>query len=261
MGMSPKLWAYSTEHSRTWASEKPKLVYSPERHEAFELQAFRKSMRHGKRGRYGAHRDFPIEQFMANNIGNDYDTVFSELLTHIPKRLRYCSQIDEKWTLPKTYHPEGDKKHFFGGNRYGGMEFYVDLETKILHCVELGDFYKPFEKEVFTLKRRGKTFIFQQLTSSDAFRDEGKTLNHCVASFRKKCRRLQDETSIWSFGIALSVEKIEKILTIQITSGEIKQVRGYINRYPSKNERDMIREWAYNTRLTIANRAFGWGNY
>ena len=259
MGVSPKLWTYSTEHHRSWAREKPKKVFSPVRFEDFDLQPFHQSMKHGKWKRYGVYKDFPIRAFLARNVGRDYDEIFSELVAHIPKRLRHSSRIDEIWMLPKTYHPEGTKKHTFRRGRLGDLDFYVDLETKILHSEESTDFYKPLKKEVFELKMRHKTFVFQQLTTAEAFKEEGKAMSHCVSSYRRKCRDMEDETSIWSFGIRLGADTIERILTIQVSYGRICQVKGFRNRYPSKNERDMVREWAKTVGFTIYQYAFGWG--
>jgi hypothetical protein len=258
MGYQPKLWQYDTYHNKTWARKKPRLRYSLPMFEAFENQPQREGMRRiGKNiYRWGAYNDFPIERFVSDNVGRDYDEVFSEILSHIPKRLLYRSHVYTYWVLPSTYHPEGAKVHYLGHRG----SFYVDLETKILYRAESADFYRPFDKDEYIIKYGYLTYVFKQLTTSDEFVDEGKTMRHCVSTYRKICRKTEDETSIWSFGYRCANGVVEKNLTIQISAGEIRQVRGYQNRNPTKKERDIIRYWAMLMRLSISKYAFGYEN-
>jgi hypothetical protein len=90
------------------------------------------------------------------------------------------------------------------------------------------------------------------LLSTKALTAEGRKMKHCVASYARSCA--SGACSIWT----LEVETFEgraKVLTIEVRNGArlIGQARGKCNRLPGAKHRGMLRRWADNAGLTLAD--------
>jgi hypothetical protein len=107
---------------------------------------------------------------------------------------------------------------------------------------------RPLRRKVDGSK--DKWVIYQLLSGSELIK-EGKTLNHCVATYAESCSK--GRSSIWSMERETPTGA-EKTLTIEVTRASIvAQVRGNYNRLPTRAEFNVIRFWAAENGLTISD--------
>lgn len=97
-----------------------------------------------------------------------------------------------------------------------------------------------------------RVWTLTELLSSKALTAEGRAMKHCVASYARSCA--YGATSIW----ALEVESIEgrrKVLTVEVNrrTRTICQARGKCNVAPGEKHRGILRRWAEQAQLTLAN--------
>jgi hypothetical protein len=99
--------------------------------------------------------------------------------------------------------------------------------------------------------RNMKVWTIRELLNSKELIAEGRTLQHCVATYAHSC--LAGHTSIWTMDLQTSYE-LEKRLTIELhlRTKTIRQVRGLRNRLAAKPEMQVIRLWASKEGFRIA---------
>jgi hypothetical protein len=94
-------------------------------------------------------------------------------------------------------------------------------------------------------------FRIKELLSGQALIEEGRALNHCVATYAMSCFR--GHCSIWS----LEKEhkgKMSKCLTVEVDQDKIiVQARGKHNRLPDSNEMNLLQLWATRNELTLSH--------
>ncbi len=91
--------------------------------------------------------------------------------------------------------------------------------------------------------------IRELLSGADLIR-EGRTHNHCVATYAKYCA--SGACSLWALE-RYHKGKVEKCQTIEVDEDrEIVQCAGHNNRDPSKEEMKVVRKWAETGRLKIS---------
>lgn len=90
----------------------------------------------------------------------------------------------------------------------------------------------------------------RELITSNDLLAEGRALKHCVYSYARSCA--SGRCSIWTLELESSLHK-DKLLTIEVDnqSREIRQVRGYKNRYADDEEMRIIAMWAEKQRLVL----------
>lgn len=91
--------------------------------------------------------------------------------------------------------------------------------------------------------RNMKVWTIRELLNSKELVAEGRTQQHCVATYAHSC--LAGSTSIWTMDLQTSYE-LEKRVTIELhlRTKTIRQVRGLRNRLASREELAVIRRWA-----------------
>lgn len=96
-----------------------------------------------------------------------------------------------------------------------------------------------------------KQWTIRELITSADLLAEGRALKHCVYSYARSCA--SGRCSIWTLEVQFEQSK-DKLLTIEIDSKsrEIRQVRGYKNRYASDDETRIIALWAEKAHLVFA---------
>jgi PcfJ-like protein len=266
MGRRPKIWNIRMRKHGG-------LMIDPERTtkeiakfdtEKLELLPFKQSFR-CNRG-YCAGVRTPIDSFLMNQIGRDYDEVYSELIQNIPKRLRERVALKE-YKMPSSFHPSVSQwflKDCAWYRNEAADGFYVDLATNTLGFVEkIGKHtlneevktkpaYKPFELEKFKIRcDYGQNFVFQQLLTYDDFVKEATKMKHCIRTYWLLCVDMDYKKSIWSLTVGL-----EKKLTLEVSGKMIVQVRGIHNRRADEFEKMVIQKWAVWLKLTISDYAF-----
>tara|TARA_B100001989_G_scaffold252347_1_gene234072 strand:- start:6792 stop:8261 length:1470 start_codon:yes stop_codon:yes gene_type:complete len=91
----------------------------------------------------------------------------------------------------------------------------------------------------------------RELLSGAELIKEGRDMQHCVASYARRCSL--GHCSIWAMEYVSAKGDVEKYQTIEITKDKyIVQSRGKRNRYPTVSEFNIIKKWAQTVGLTIA---------
>ena len=95
---------------------------------------------------------------------------------------------------------------------------------------------------------RASRWWFRQIRTGRDLFYEGERMGHCIFSYRDCARR--GAVSIWS----LSLDG-KPILTIEVTDGQVNEVRGRFNRTAERAERSIIGQWASGNQLRVSREA------
>jgi hypothetical protein len=89
-----------------------------------------------------------------------------------------------------------------------------------------------------------KVSAITELISSEELVEEGKAMEHCVASYWMMCALGQ--SSIWSLTFEDASGQVTRLLTLQVRNDqrEIVQARGRANRPATQGERFILGCWA-----------------
>ena len=115
------------------------------------------------------------------------------------------------------------------------------MGSKKLVDSEIGNYVTDFE---------GQLYIIKQIKRTNELFNEGEFLHHCVYTYRKYC--MDGITFIFS------LRKIDEntdefpLITIEVVSNVIRQIKGKFNRLPTEMENHIIRSWAQENHLKIA---------
>jgi hypothetical protein len=96
-----------------------------------------------------------------------------------------------------------------------------------------------------------RIWTITELLSTDALLHDGRTQQHCVATYAQACA--QGETSIWSLELEDAIGK-RKVLTIEVnrTTRIIRQAKGKQNRLPTEQQLELLRRWSQEASLVLA---------
>lgn len=96
-----------------------------------------------------------------------------------------------------------------------------------------------------------KIYAFHQIKFAKDLFEEGKTLQHCVYTYLRKC--LSGRSYIFSLReVDHKNESLKPLITIELNDNKIVQAKGKRNRYPNSMEMEMIRKWAAAHELKMA---------
>lgn len=123
------------------------------------------------------------------------------------------------------------------------------------HSVDTGVVYPAARFEGYIQKKGSvstpKSWHIRQLRSGRDLEIEGRTLNHCVASYHQSC--VSGRCTIWSLSEYTDDQNFERLLTIEVDNTQtIVQCRGLANRAPKPPEWKIIQDWAERRDLSIA---------
>jgi hypothetical protein len=98
---------------------------------------------------------------------------------------------------------------------------------------------------------RLRTWRITELLSTKALVAEGRRMKHCVATYDRSCAR--GVTSIWSLEVETFGESAQ-VLTVELRNRQrlICQARGKCNALPAEKHRGILRRWAEQADLTLA---------
>ena len=115
------------------------------------------------------------------------------------------------------------------------------LVSKKMVESEIGLYFTDYE---------GQLYMIKQIVRTDELFYEGKYLQHCVYTYRNYC--MTGKTFI--FSLRKIDEKADEfpLITIEVVSNEVRQLKGKCNRLPSEKENAIIRSWAQEKQLKIA---------
>lgn len=91
-------------------------------------------------------------------------------------------------------------------------------------------------------------YLIEEIKNSDELFDESRIMRHCVLTYLDQC--IYDGTRIFSMKMETQ-EGVKKILTIEVQSKKVTQVRGIKNRLPKKEEMAVIEAWAIDKKFEI----------
>lgn len=150
--------------------------------------------------------------------------------------------------------------------RNQSQEYYENLRAQNLNYWG-GDNYNPpaaywqgadfpaYESQIGAV-----SYTISQITSLAEIRSEGAIMLHCVASYARRC--VAGSCSIWSLRahrkeqVGYSdqvIKKTDRLITIEVDRDKhIVQARGVRNRLPNDTEESLIRDWAREAKLNIA---------
>lgn len=96
-----------------------------------------------------------------------------------------------------------------------------------------------------------KFWYIRELVSTDELVAEGRAMSHCVRTYAKSC--YAGRSSIWTMEVEDEHGR-RKVLTIEVSLSEklIRQVRGKRNRRPTLKEKNLLRRWAAQEGLQLA---------
>ena len=89
----------------------------------------------------------------------------------------------------------------------------------------------------------------EELLSSAALFDEGKTMKHCVAEYDEDC--LEQSCAIFSLRKEVEGEPIKRLVTLEVglLNFEIVQAKAVCNQEPDKKSLELINYWVKNSQV------------
>lgn len=97
-----------------------------------------------------------------------------------------------------------------------------------------------------------RQWTIREIVTWKDLRGEGGAMRHCVASYMHSCAT--GRTSIWSLGLERNEQRRRRVLTVEVAVDRrlICQARGKANRMPKESEVNVLRRWAAQEGLTLA---------
>jgi hypothetical protein len=86
-----------------------------------------------------------------------------------------------------------------------------------------------------------------ELNTEEDLKDEGRDMNHCVASYAASC--VAGTSSIWSLRLKAKFGRGTSLATIQVVNYHIVQVSARFNATPEKAHLRLITKWAFCEKL------------
>jgi hypothetical protein len=106
------------------------------------------------------------------------------------------------------------------------------------------------EIETYFTDHDGESFMIKQIKRTNELFYEGEYLHHCVYTYRRYC--MDGSTFIFSLRKIDENAAETPLITIEVVSNEIRQMKGKFNRLPSYLERELIQIWARDKQLRLA---------
>ena len=96
----------------------------------------------------------------------------------------------------------------------------------------------------------GRSWTVRELLDGDGLAEEGKAMQHCVASYVGRC--LKGASTIWSLGLE-GDEGRERLVTIEVNpqNREVLQAKARCNEAPDEAARIILSEWAAREGLKL----------
>jgi hypothetical protein len=259
MGRQSKVWEFHGHRVKRWRDDRKDRTNEIAKFDIDKLELLPFSHRQERTRSYKWHLKSPIKPFLRQQIGRDYDEVFSELVALMPHKYRsVVNSADFK--MPSSFHPESTRWEIDCCSN----GFYVDLATRVLcyeaplgyrHIQEIErakPVYTPFSVSHFKLRYDyGQNYVFNQLLVYEDFEHEAFKMKHCIRGYWHKCVYLANKSSVWSFS-----NGVNKLLTLELCNGKIVQVRGLCNRKATEQEQKIIMRWAEWMKMTVTEYAF-----
>lgn len=113
-------------------------------------------------------------------------------------------------------------------------------------AISIRDFNYRIERSGWT-----EAYKISQLVSNLELKEEGRAMNHCVATYVPNC--IDGNSSIWTMTLnSKQRQKPKRLVTIEVDEDNIiQQVKGKNNEPPSKEILDIINIWMDAEQLTL----------
>ena len=108
-----------------------------------------------------------------------------------------------------------------------------------------------FQHWDFTSQQHSKVWLIRQIRDARRLADEGRAMNHCVASYHDECE--DGTTTIWSMR-AKATDRYQRVLTVEVDPKHraIVTALGHNNRAATPDERKVLKIWAEQESLRVA---------
>ena len=90
------------------------------------------------------------------------------------------------------------------------------------------------------------TYLFEEITDSQTLQREGSEMRHCVYTYLKDC--LKRRCRIFSMQEQIDAS-YKRVLTIEVASGKLQQIKGKCNRVATAREKQAIDQWKREIKL------------
>ena len=104
--------------------------------------------------------------------------------------------------------------------------------------------------KAYRVKMGSDQYLIKQIKTTKELYLEGRAMCHCVYTYQWACRK--KASYIFSLQKAQESKDFERVLTIEISSDQIVQLRGKHNRRSTELERSVVEMWAHEKGLGIA---------
>jgi len=100
-------------------------------------------------------------------------------------------------------------------------------------------------------KNEKVTWTVTQITSGDDLLKEGQAMHHCVSAYKSRC--MSGSIAIFSMKSRSPIQPLKRHLTIEVRviQGMVMQTRGFANRLPTAQERNVLRRWARSVGFIV----------
>lgn len=193
------------------------LAYNYNRYECFH-----------KNYSFGKFADYVIEE----TINQGYTSIES-FVHDLRDYLQMCAAQNIKPTLYSSYLKQ---THDIASRNY---KLYVSAQDE----QKFEEHYKDVKAVYYD------DYVIMPPKGTRDVRQEGNSLNHCVASYIK--RIIDGETTI--LFLRKKEKKDESLITLEVRDGGIVQARGAHNRKVNKEEFSIIKRYAANRELQISS--------
>jgi hypothetical protein len=121
--------------------------------------------------------------------------------------------------------------------------WHRDLNKVKVHALQAKTWPARTNIQPFFLNKKDNIWSITEITSRQELMNEGRIMHHCIASYAESCVR--GNTSIWSLQFENEKSK-KKLVTIKVDNinKSIPEARGYLNRLPTSEEKNIISRWA-----------------
>ncbi|HAS39527.1 MAG TPA: hypothetical protein DCS93_03570 [Microscillaceae bacterium] len=216
------------------------------------------------------HKDFwsTVLQFFTKNKGTDSEEMDPEKMNKIveyiyhqkflPRRTR---NRDGKWKMLPPPKPQLSIKGRTVDSLNKSVEKWqeeLDRERELLNKLGEDEFIQwravPIRDFTHITQRGGRleTYSITQLVSNFELKEEGKAMNHCVATYVEEC--IGGESSIFMMTLkSKQHHKPKRLVTIEVglTEHMVLQIKAKNNEPPSREILDIIDIWMDAEQLTL----------
>jgi hypothetical protein len=181
-------------------------------------------------------------------------SVLRFLIRHPEFPLRQINQLTDFLAAQKFGpHAAAPGMSMKGRSAIGLLREMLIWQDAVARGAAFRGVFKPSGRKGFETDAAdgASVWTISELLSSREVLQEGLAMRHCVANYIGHCA--MGRTSIWSLKRVNRAGQAMRKLTLEVDiNGQIAQARGLANRWPTVEEKEVLRRWAQAEALSIA---------